>query len=110
MTPRNAYKKAFLEDKRLPELEYIILADPWYSFLYAAHVIEGQWKEAEDVIMDDPQASFYYSKDVIEGKLPDKMHNRMLLYAIEKSSYLDPELILISTGKWVKLYFEFINK
>jgi len=103
LTPRNAYEKAFFEDKRSPELEAMILSDPWYSYRYARNIIEDRWEEAEDVIMNDPQASFHYASDIIKGKLPTKMHNRMLLYSIEKSSGLDPE------SKWVKRYFEYIK-
>ena len=98
MTPQEACWKAVKAKKRLPELEDIILTDSWFSCRYAELLIEGRWIEAEDIILSDIQSSFKYAKSVIRGKLPDKMHNMMILYAIK-----DPN------DYWVKHYFEFIK-
>jgi len=98
MTPQEAYWKAIKAKKRLPELEDIILTDSWFSCRYAELLIEGRWIEAEDIIMTLSDNSCYYAKKVIKGKLPDKMHNMMILYAIK-----DPD------DYWVKHYFEFIK-
>jgi len=85
-------------NKRLPELEDIILTDSWYSYLYARDIIKGRWVEAEDIIMTKEADSYCYAADVIKGKLPDKMNNMMILHAIKNSNDV-----------WVKYYFEFIR-
>ena len=68
-----AWREAYFTGKRLPELE--------------------------DIIMNDSCFSYRYAVNVIKGKLPDKMHNMMILYAIK-----DPE------DDWAKQYFEYISK
>ena len=98
MTPEEAYKKAIIAGKRLPVLEHIVLNNSWYSYFYARDVIKGRWIEAEDIIMTDSEDSFDYARDVIKGKLPEKMHNMMLLHAIK-----DPNDILVQD------YFELIE-
>ncbi len=105
MTPKQALDKAIKLGKRIPELEPIISKDAYWSYLYAKDVIKGRWKQAEPVISQNAQCSYYYAKDVIEGrwelaepaisknahhscryakfvikgKLPDFMHNAVLL-------------------------------
>jgi len=54
--------------------------------------------EIEDIIMITPNTAYHYARHVIKGKLPDKMHNMMLLHAIK-----DPN------NFWVKDYFELIK-
>jgi len=97
MTPLETYRKALYAGKRLPELEDIILTDPNISFQYAADIIKGRWIEAEDIIMLDPLGGYLYAVNVIKGKLPDKMHNMMLLYAIK------------NLDNWAKNYFEYLK-
>jgi len=99
MTPEKVFLKAYDAGKRLPKLENIILTDSWYSCRYAELLIKGKWIEAEDIIMTSPGDSYYYARDVIKGKLPEKMHNMMILHAIK-----DPDDI------WVKEYFKYISK
>ena len=99
MTPYQAYDKAVEAGKRLPELEDIILNSPWYSYIYARDIIEGRWIESEDIIMAHPPYAFFYAVYVTEGKLPEKMHNMMLLHAIKDPNDID-----------VKEYFEYVSK
>ena len=76
MTPHEAYYKAYdacKRLKRLPEIE-------------------------EDIIMNCSVYCYFYSQDIVDGKLPDKMHNMMILYAIK-----DPD------DFWAKEYFEIIK-
>jgi len=102
LNPDEAYRKAWLghklSGKRSLKQELIILTDPFHSCIYAKNVIKGRWIEAEDTIMTDPVWTHDYAVAVIKGKLPDKMHNMMILHAIK-----DPNDI------WVKEYFEFIK-
>jgi len=73
MTPLKAYGKTVKAGKRLPE-------------------------ELEDIIMNDSCFSYRYAVNIIKGKLPDKMHNMMILYAIK-----DPD------DFWAQEYFEYIK-
>ena len=84
--------------KRSPELEQIILNDFSYSMAYAKNIIKGRWIEAEDVIMNSSYCASCYARHVIGGKLPEKMHNMMILHAIRDSN-----------DSHVKEYFEFIK-
>ena len=98
MNPEETYRKAISSGKRLLELEDIILTCLRYSYRYALNVVEGRWIEAEDIIMNSSYYSSRYASHVIKGKLPEKMHNMMILHAIK-----DPE------DKYVKDYFELIK-
>jgi len=105
MTPREAYYKAKKSGLRIPKLEPIIskdakcsywyavnvikskfiLAEPaiskdaFYSYRYAIEVIEGRFVLGEPAISKEAEYSYYYAKYVIKGKLPDFMHNQMIL-------------------------------
>ena len=85
---RSACYKCIMLGKRDKELEPIILTDPLYSFMYARDVIKGRWEEAEKIIILEPYYAFRYAQDVIKGKLPEHMHNQMLLMAISENKNL----------------------
>ena len=68
MTPRKAYFKCYEQGSRNPELEPIILQDPYWSYCYARWVINGRWAEGEGVILQDPYWSYCYACDVIKGR------------------------------------------
>jgi hypothetical protein len=80
------------------EIEDIILTDAYAACCYALFVIKGRWAEAEDIIMTDTCESFDYAQQVFHGKLPEKMHNMMLLHAIKNSN-----------DYWVECYFRLIK-
>ena len=98
MTPSEAYYKAHNSCKRLPKLENIIMTSPWFSYLYAERVIQDRWIEAEDVIMNSAYCSLRYAH-AIQSRLPDKMHNMMILHAIKNPNVC-----------YIKEYFEYISK
>ena len=54
--------------------------------------------EIEDCVMNDLWVMKFYAQNVIGGRLPDKMHNKMLLKAME-----DPD------NPAVKDYFLYVN-
>jgi hypothetical protein len=67
VTPEEAYKKCYNENKRMPELEDIISTDPRSSFFYARDLIKGPWEEGEKIIINNSLLSYYYARDVIKG-------------------------------------------
>jgi len=119
MTPQEAYKKAYNSGKRIPKLEPTISKDVYFSYHYAKYVIEGIFELGEpaickdacwsywyatDVIKDrfiigepaisqDAFYSYWYALDIIKGKLPDFMHNQMIL----------------NNNEYTKQYIEFIK-
>ena len=68
MTAGEAYEKAVVEQKRLPELEYLVLQDAYYAFYYAKNVIKERWCKAEPIIMQDAYLAYKYACDVIKGR------------------------------------------
>jgi len=78
MTPEEAYNKAIKLGKRIPELEPTIIQDACYSFLYACFVIEGRWELGEPTISKNTYLSYLYAL-YVKGRLPDFMHNEMIL-------------------------------
>jgi len=70
MTPKEAYKKCFIEKKRIPELEGIISIDPYYSFLYACHIIKGRFEKGERSIANNAEYSYNYARYLIEKEFP----------------------------------------
>jgi len=121
MTPYLAYDKARKLGLRIPEPELepviskdaqcsyyyainiikgkFILAEPaiskdvYYSYLYAKDVIKGRWEKGEPTISKYAEYSYFYARYVIKGKLPDFMHNAVLL----------------SNDKYAKYYVEYIK-
>jgi len=93
MTPYQVYEKAIELGKRIPKLEPIICKNAYYSYHYATDVIKGRWELAEPVISQDAFMSYCYAKNVIKGKLPDFMHNQMIL----------------ENNKYTKEYIEYIK-
>jgi len=98
MTPEEAYRKAIMTGEISPELEDIILTSPRYANLYARNIIKKRWLKAENVIMTHPMHSYLYAFHITKGKLPEKMHNMMILHAIEEPNSYS-----------IKQYFEFIR-
>jgi hypothetical protein len=90
MTPQEAYHKCKGEINK--DLEPFIIKNPYYALSYAK-VMRSRWIEAEDIISTNSQYSYLYAYYIIKGKLPENMHNMMLLHA----------------DKWAKLYFNFIK-
>ena len=61
--------------------ESIFIKDSHYAYFYALELIKGRWIEAEDIISTNSQYAYLYAIDVIQGKLPENMHNAMILHA-----------------------------
>jgi len=94
MTPEQAYYKAKKSGKRMPELELTISKNAYWSYYYARDVIKGRWELGEAVISKNTQYSYGYAIGIIKGRLPDFMHNALLL----------------SNDEFAKEYVKFISK
>jgi len=79
MTPQEAYDKARALGLRIPKLEPVISQNAKYSCCYAQMAIKGRFILGEAAISQDAQCSYWYAKYVIKGRLPDFMHNQMIL-------------------------------
>jgi hypothetical protein len=105
MTPREAYDKCYDEGKRIPELENIIITDPFYSYRYARNIIEGRFIEGEKIISTDPDYSYFYSLNIIKG--PFYLCHHVIFNS--KSEYKDDYIRflksincdLIEIGEWL---------
>jgi hypothetical protein len=73
LNAEDAYRKALIEGKRIPELEPIILKAIRYAIKYAKHVIHGRWPELEHEIIEYqyPDRAIEYAAQVIKGKWPE---------------------------------------
>jgi hypothetical protein len=63
------------------EAENTISTSSWCSYCYARDVIKDRWIEAENIISTDSYWTYLYARNVIKGKLPENMHNAMILHA-----------------------------
>jgi hypothetical protein len=46
---------------------------------YSAEVVKGRWEEGEDHLVASTYAMLKYAEDVLKGRLPDHLHNAMVL-------------------------------
>ncbi len=46
---------------------------------YARDVLQGRWMEAEDMLSASTSSMLMYADEVLEGRLPEMLHNRLLL-------------------------------
>lgn len=46
---------------------------------YSADVVKGRWEEGEDHLVASTYAMLKYAEDVLKGRLPDHLHNAMVL-------------------------------
>jgi hypothetical protein len=79
MTHNEAYCKC--KGKKNKKLEPYIIKSPQFAFYYAKNIIKGRWIEAEKYIIKSPCYAYLYARYIIKGKLPENMHNAMLIYA-----------------------------
>jgi len=125
MTPKEAYDTAYNLGNRIPELEPVISQNAFYSYYYAKDVIKGRWELgelaiskdagysywyainvikvrfilAEPAISKDACYSYLYAREVIKGKLPDFMHNQMIL---ENNEYTKRYIEYIEYIEYIK--------
>ena len=92
---KEKYEKIIIQDAELAynyarsiikgrwnEAEQTISACPEYAFNYAINIIRGRWEEAEEFIAKDPKYAYHYARLVIKGKLPEDMHNIIIMNGI----------------------------
>jgi hypothetical protein len=79
------------------EAEKSIAKDKEASMLYASKVLKARFPAGEEAISEDPEYCLAYCLLVLKrGKLPEFMHNKMLLHAIK-----DPD------NKHIKRYLKY---
>jgi hypothetical protein len=70
---------------RWREAEEIILGEPFdiegarAACRYARDVVKGRWEAGESVIAACTHSMLRYADEVLKGRLPDHLHNRMVL-------------------------------
>jgi hypothetical protein len=88
--PHNAFQKALILQKRLPEIEPLILQYFYYSYHYANDIIKGRWEEAETTIATNASYSYLYAKNLLRGKFaeaePIILQNAPYAYAYAKDA------------------------
>jgi len=90
--------------RRWPEVEPIIMTDPYYIYRYACDVIKHRWPEAEPIILTDPVYSTSYSCYVVKGRWPEA-ENMLLDYPIEALKYAE----FVIKDRWVPAENNFVN-
>jgi len=73
--------------------ESAISQNAFDSYHYALDVIKGRWELGEPTISKDAEYNYYYARYVIKGRLPDFMHNALIL----------------SNDEYTKQYVEYIK-
>lgn len=83
--------------KRWPYAEKTIAKDKEASLIYAHKLLKSRFEEGEKIISEDPEYCLAYSLLVLRRRrLPEFMHNKMLLHGMQ-----DPE------NNHVKRYLRF---
>lgn len=67
-----------------PEAEPAIAKHPNWAVRYARFIIRKRFNIAEESIATDPRWCYEYYRHVIGKRLPDKMHERLLLMSYEQ--------------------------
>lgn len=66
--------------------EPAIARNPRLSYEYAVDILRGRFELGEDAMMRDENIMLQYAQNVMKGKLPEKMHNAMLLLTYENQA------------------------
>lgn len=84
-----SYTKKYLHG-RWEDAEPFIKQSPVCAYTYALDIIKDRWVEAEEFIAQSANLSYEYAKHIIKGKLPEEMHNRIIILAMQypKDPYL----------------------
>lgn len=78
---------------RWPEAEKLIVKNLDFALRYAIHFVGGRWEMYEKAIINDPERCYEYAKQVMKGRLPEHMHQAMVMH-----SFSQPD------NKWIKKY------
>ena len=77
------------------QLRKLIAVDGWLSYLFAVKT-RNRFKAGEAAIASESYCLVNYAIQVIKGKLPEEMHNKMILLAMEVDN------------AWINEYFDFV--
>jgi hypothetical protein len=79
----------FARRKRWPAGEKALLSHPVTDgvldaiIMYMFGVVGGRWRKAEPLLADSPRHLLEYADKVLKGRLPDRLHNTMVLRSFE---------------------------
>jgi hypothetical protein len=76
------YCESNLKDRWIEGEKQLLAKAPFeYKIEYAKKILNGRWKEFEDYVFqtNNPEIYFEYAKDICGGKLPEILHNKMLM-------------------------------
>jgi hypothetical protein len=116
MSPLLAYLKCKNQKKRIPELEDVIVTDPFCSYCYTRDVIKGIWEKGEKIISTDSKSSYWYAKDVLKGRFIEGEKiittNPHYSYWYAKNIINHPFLLchpIIFNSEWKNKYIDFLK-
>ena len=71
--------------------EYGRLGRARVAYFYARDIIEGRWPPGEEIMMEssDVMNFVHYSAHVVKGRLPDHMHNKLILHWSQDPGWKD---------------------
>lgn len=82
------YAISFIKENFPPELEKIVVKNPYYAFKYAKNYLDKRLSEDQEKIFfkdKSGESLAFYGLEVVKGKLPEELHNFLLLKSMEKN-------------------------
>lgn len=64
-----------------------IKKNPRIAVMYAAEILNKRWFDAEIYIVNSSRDMLEYAKNPIKGKLPERLHNQMIINAMNGCGY-----------------------
>lgn len=115
--PRSALRFAQQLNRRVPELEPIILKDATASMSYAYAILKQRWPEAEPLILKNAEDSSWYAENVLKKRWPEaeplilKSSNAAVHYAysVLKKRWPEAEPIIKQNKDNWKFYKDMIS-
>lgn len=83
------YAIAFIKERFPKNLENIVVQNPYYAYKYAKNFLDHRLEpEQEEVFLKDKRGESlaYYAIEIVKERLPDKLHNFLILKSMEHSN------------------------
>lgn len=65
----------------------IIKKNPEMAVSYAVNIMKKRWFDAEVYIAKDSKSMLVYAQRIFKGKLPERLHNQMMINAMGGNAY-----------------------